>query len=419
MPRYSPVMSIDQHVGSTVAGARAFQQIADAADLFLELVDSVDALAAGVVDQILAGENEYAENPMSHELLFSIVSENISALLATLAGTTDSLAAAQRAGRIKAEHGIPMASLLHAYRLAGLQLWDEMMARSAGTPRTETLLHLSSDVWGIIDRFSGAAAESYRAFVDERDRRDEQARSVMLLSLMDGSAAPGEIGRLLRALDLPEHASYLVVAAERSSSGADPIPEVHGRLRAAGIASAWTAWKGEYVGLIGLARHDDFDRVSAIDRAISIISAGARSRVGISRPFTQLSTCSEAVEQARMSVECIASPGIGIHRYGSAPLDLLLVAQPGYGSELRDGVFGLLLGSDSPDGAVLLDTLEAWFESEGSTSEAGKRMHCHRNTVLYRLGRIAELTGRSVSRPIEASELYAALRAVRLDGSRL
>jgi len=406
-------MSIDQELSRGIHGSIDAAQDADSAVFFLELVDSVDALTEGVVDQILVGENEYSENPMSRELLYSIVSENISALLATLAGTTDSLAAARRAGRVKAEHGIPMASLLHAYRLAGLQLWDEMMARSIGTQRTETLLHLSSDVWGIIDRFSGAAAESYRAFVDERDRRDEQARSVMLLSLLDGSAAPGEIGRLLRALELPEHASYLVIAAERSSSGADPVPEVHERLRAAGISSAWTTWKGEYVGLIGLSHRTD------IDRAISTVSVGARSRVGISRPFTQLSASPTAVGQARMSVECIASPGVGIHRYGSAPLDLLLVAQPGYGAELRDGVFSKLLGSNSVDGAVLLDTLEAWFDADGSTSDAGRRMHCHRNTVLYRLGRIAELTGRSVSRPAEASELYAALRAVRLGGIRV
>ncbi|MES2093027.1 MAG: helix-turn-helix domain-containing protein [Actinomycetota bacterium] len=406
-------MSIDQELSRGTPGSVVSAPSADSADFFLELVDSVDALAEGVVDQILAGENEYAENPMSRELLYSIVNENISALLATLAGTTDSLVAARRAGRVKAEHGIPMASLLHAYRLAGLQLWDEMMARSIGTQRTETLLHLSSDVWGIIDRFSGAAAESYRTFVDERDRRDEQARSVMLLSLLDGSAAPGEIGRLLRALELPEHASYLVIAAERSSTGADPVPEVHGRLRAAGISSAWTAWKGDYVGLIGLPHRTD------VERAISIVSVGARSRVGISRPFTQLSASPDAVGQARMSVECIASPAVGIHHYGSAPLDLLLVAQPGYGAELRDVVFAQLLGSNSVDGAVLLDTLEAWFDADGSTSEAGKRMHCHRNTVLYRLGRIAELTGRSVSRPADASELYAALRAVRLGGNRV
>jgi DNA-binding PucR family transcriptional regulator len=63
---------------------------------------------------------------------------------------------------------------------------------------------------------------------------------------------------------------------------------------------------------------------------------------------------------------------------------------------------------------VLLDTLEAWFAADGSTAEAGRRLHCHRNTVLYRLGKVAELTGRSVSRPAQAAELYVGLRAIRL-----
>jgi hypothetical protein len=243
-------------------------------------------------------------------------------------------------------------------------------------------------------------------------RRGGRGVPRLLLSLLDGSAAPGEIGGLLRALELPEHASYLVVAAERSSSGADPVPEVQGRLGARGIASAWTTWKGEYVGLVGCGQRAD------VDAAVSVVASGATSRVGISRPFTRLGVSPDAVAQARMSIECIAAPGVGIHRYGSAPLDLLLVAQPGYGAELRDGVFARLLGPDCVDGAVLLDTLEAWFAVDGSTVEAGRRMHCHRNTVLYRLGRIADLTGRNVSKPAEASELYAALRAVRLGGTR-
>jgi hypothetical protein len=400
-----PVMSIDE--------ARPLTSLLPdraGSDFFLDLFDSVDALSRGVVEQILVGENEYAENPMSREMLYDIVRENIAALLATLAGSTTSLEAPRRAGRIKAEHGIPMASLLHAYRLAGLQLWDEMMSRAVGADRAETLLRLSSDVWGIIDRFSGEAAESYRAWVDERDRRDEQARSVMLLSLLDGSAAPGGVGRLLRALGLPEHGAYVVVAAERSSSGEDPVPMVPAALRDYGIASAWTAWKGEYVGLLGRAVRIE------VEVAASALASAATSRVGVSRPFTELSAAPRAVAQARMSIECVGSPGGGVHLYGTAPVDLLLVAQPGYGVELSTAVFGRMLAD--PVGEVLLDTLEAWFNCEGSTLDAGAWLHCHRNTVLYRLGRIADLTGRSVSKPIEASELYAALRAVRLGGLR-
>ncbi|MFD1276768.1 helix-turn-helix domain-containing protein [Streptomyces kaempferi] len=34
-----------------------------------------------------------------------------------------------------------------------------------------------------------------------------------------------------------------------------------------------------------------------------------------------------------------------------------------------------------------------WFANGGSTTRAAEHLHCHRNTVLYRLRRITELTG--------------------------
>ncbi|MEV0826218.1 helix-turn-helix domain-containing protein [Nonomuraea rubra] len=43
-------------------------------------------------------------------------------------------------------------------------------------------------------------------------------------------------------------------------------------------------------------------------------------------------------------------------------------------------------------------------------------MLCHRNTVRYRLGRLRDLTGRSVHHPAEAAELLLALETAGLQG---
>lgn len=376
------------------------------AELFAELLDSVDVLSERVVAQILSGEHAYVETAISPDQLMAIVRLNVQALLETMVGRLDSLQAARDAGRLKAEYGIPMASLLHAYRLAGLQLWDEMIARSAATNSSEALLRLSSEVWGIIDRFSNAAAESYREVIEERDRRNHQTRSVMLRALMDGGTPPREAAGILRTLGLPDNGSYLVVVAEMGRSGEDPLPSIEASLRQAGVSSTWAAWSAERVGLVACAEDDRAARIA------ELVSIAATSRVGLSRAIPTISAAPDALRQARLALECVPRAAVGSHRYGTAPLDTLLVSQPEYASELSVGVLGSLAAD--PDSDYLLDTLEAWFRADGSTAEAGRMLHCHRNTVGYRLGRIAELTGRSIARPTDAAELYAALRAVRL-----
>ncbi len=44
-------------------------------------------------------------------------------------------------------------------------------------------------------------------------------------------------------------------------------------------------------------------------------------------------------------------------------------------------------------------------------------MHCHRNTVRYRLRKIRDLTGRDTTDPRQSAELYLALQALTLLGS--
>ena len=384
-------------------------EVAVGALLFTGLIDATEKLTDAVCAQIVSGEQAYAGNSLlPYELLRSVVGENVTALIRALLDGQAVLDAPRRAGQVKAEHGIPMASLLHAYRLAGLQLWEELVSRSVATQRFEALLLVSSEVWGMIDTFSNAAAESYREVVDAQDRRTRQARGLMLLGLLDGSTSTIDAGRALRSLGLAENGTFLLVAAELSSSGADSLPGIVQTLRTAGLGSAWTNLHGDQVGIVSAP-------ISAESgTAVAILSAAATTRVGVSADFTQIGAAPDALSQARLAIGCRAPDAAGAHRYGTAPLDVVLVAQPAYAAELETAVLGGLLAAQ--DGDVLLRTLEEWFAADGSTAETGRRLHCHRNTVLYRLGRITELTGRSPARPIEAAELYAALRAARLAG---
>ena len=66
---------------------------------------------------------------------------------------------------------------------------------------------------------------------------------------------------------------------------------------------------------------------------------------------------------------------------------------------------------------MLLDTLNAYLDHDGSAERAAEVLYCHPNTVRYRLRRLQELTGRSLSDPHGIAELAAAAYAVRLSSA--
>ena len=62
-------------------------------------------------------------------------------------------------------------------------------------------------------------------------------------------------------------------------------------------------------------------------------------------------------------------------------------------NDLYSQTLGLLIAYDRQNTAGLVGTLDAFFAANGSPKEAAERLGVHRNTVLYRLDRIREITG--------------------------
>ncbi|MDP9365697.1 MAG: helix-turn-helix domain-containing protein, partial [Chloroflexota bacterium] len=60
---------------------------------------------------------------------------------------------------------------------------------------------------------------------------------------------------------------------------------------------------------------------------------------------------------------------------------------------LHEETLGPLLAYDRQNNAELIRTLDALFAARGSPKEAAALLGVHRNTVLYRLDRVREITG--------------------------
>ncbi|HEX4223439.1 MAG TPA: PucR family transcriptional regulator [Pseudonocardiaceae bacterium] len=75
----------------------------------------------------------------------------------------------------------------------------------------------------------------------------------------------------------------------------------------------------------------------------------------------------------------------------------------------RERVLGGLLGLDRGAGPVLLETVAAFLDSDGSWTKAARTLHVHVNTVHYRIERAEQLLGRDLSRLDDRLDLRAAL----------
>ena len=114
-------------------------------------------------------------------------------------------------------------------------------------------------------------------------------------------------------------------------------------------------------------------------------------------------------------MEVLAHPGRAeVRVFNPSPLAALMVCEPSEGRRLADQVLGAVLRLPAEDRTTLLDTLDAYLDHEGSAERAGEVLYCHPNTVRYRLRRLQELTGRSLTDPHGIAELATAAYAVRL-----
>ncbi|MFL5627182.1 MAG: PucR family transcriptional regulator [Ktedonobacteraceae bacterium] len=75
-------------------------------------------------------------------------------------------------------------------------------------------------------------------------------------------------------------------------------------------------------------------------------------------------------------------------------------------TEFYQETLGPLLSGVNRGDTTLIETLEGFFRCNGNLSETARAMHLHRNSLLYRLGRIEEILGRS----LEDSELRLSLQ---------
>jgi purine catabolism regulator len=137
------------------------------------------------------------------------------------------------------------------------------------------------------------------------------------------------------------------------------------------------------------------------------------SRIGVSAAFERPARAADAMRQARWALQAAQSGSGLLVTYGDAQPYFL----PRTLAEAQHAVertLGTLMAYDRRHNADLVETLRIFLLCNRSWKRASEQLYVHKQTLVYRVRRIEELTGRRLDETEHVAELWLALRALEL-----
>ncbi len=177
--------------------------------------------------------------------------------------------------------------------------------------------------------------------------------------------------------------------------------------------------QGTVIALIGGSRtlDGDFGRALAVDLVEALAAQGSAVNAGVGSHSAQgVRGLQRSLAEARLALDFsfLQSSVGGVSTYAdSGSFRVLLASQS---EEARSAfarvVLGPVLDQDLERGSELVSTLNAFLHGGGHWNQVAEQLHLHVNTLRYRIDRVEQLTGRSLSSFEERVNLYIALEAL-------
>lgn len=373
-------------------------------------------LADIITTDLRAREHVYATLPRP---------ELAAAALANIAGIVEgvrlnrvqTLDAPGRTGRRRAEQGIPLPTVLSGYRLGVMHVWRRLVDtcaaidRESGDPTggaSRALLDSAAVLWTAFDEHAQELSAEYRAYEAETLERDQARRDALLAAVFSGESV-GELSvvEIAQRLRLPRTGPFAVVVSDPGVLAAQGA----GSRRAAelfGVPCAWRTGAHTDTGLVSLQATDGLARLR--ERLPGL----ALGRVGLSRTVPTLDEVPSAVAQAQRARAAAPAGDQIVVSIDEVWVGDLLLSAAERARTLEETVLSGMAQLPADEQRTLLTTLAAWFAHGGAAEPAARQLHCHPNTVRYRLTKLAGLTGRSLKDPVDTVHLYLAMEARRL-----
>jgi sugar diacid utilization regulator len=353
-------------------------------------------------------------------------------------------------GRRAALEGVPLRALVELYLTAAWRLWRHLPSvRSAANQADASgaIVSVGEAVLRAIDEAVAAGVEGHQLARRELTRREEAARRELFDDLLSGRPAAG--GVVSRAADFGldlagPHAVALIAAEKPFVDGTALVTRIETAvLGVKGDANALVASKNGLLVVIFAAPDAE-----ALDYVVGRLSQELGSRpeqlngsgpaapvavqlrraagigrwqitLGRARPgaggvfasYEEAIDARELAHRLKLDQPVVAAKDLLVYR--------MLLRDRSAIADLVNATLRPLMAARG--GAIpLLETLAAYYETGGNTTETARRLHLSVRAVTYRLERVATLSGRDPTNPADRFTLNTAvLGAKLLDWPRL
>src|SRR4051794_18039565 len=344
---------------------------AAAAHVVGSLVTDIEGQLDGLVDRI--GDRIRDEIPDFRRLPATALAEavrgNVGRALTALrdlrAPTPDELAQAAAIGRERAEQGLTVDAVLHAYRISITAVWSRFgeLARERGAD-VSSVLAFSETLWVWADAVMDVVGAAHREVELEQAREEQQRRDAFLLALLTGALDPAELRRDSATFGLDGDRTFTPFRARSTSGGALS----HAVVRA-------------------LAGDDGL--VMTLDRDLAGIATRppreARSVVAGVGPAVRLEALPAAFAMASRALQTAVAFGQeGGFELADLSIRPAILADDALGDAFVARYLEPLAGLGRL-GTELEATLRAWFDQEMRVEETARALHLHPNTLRHRL----------------------------------
>jgi purine catabolism regulatory family protein/PucR-like helix-turn-helix protein len=219
--------------------------------------------------------------------------------------------------------------------------------------------------------------------------------SEFLLQAVDGRLGTAELESRLTTFDVPAQDFRMVSI---SADDGERLADVHVELWRHGFPAACLRRSNTLHAAVSASVTDD----------MLIHCAGPEARIGISSP-TAAPGILRAVQESLWALGAAKGNAMNLARYAEGPTWLGLTGFE-EGTALVERLLGPIFAYEQSQEGDLIVTLRTYLDTQRSWQKTAAALFAHRQTVIYRIRKISELTGLDMTETSTLAQLWFALQ---------